>query len=64
MKLLALALTKSINELKDVSLYYAYDNSDPAEVIIPEDILSLSDEIKTIKGHETFYGTETMEETI
>ena len=48
---------KILNELKNVSLHYAYDDSEPANLIIPEDILSLSDEIKTIKGRETFYGT-------
>lgn len=45
-----------LNEIKDLSLSWAYNGDDAATVTIPDYVLSISNNVQTIGGHETLYG--------
>lgn len=47
---------KVIDEIKDISLFYAYSNQNAEDVIIPDDVLKIAETVPTINGNETLYG--------
>ena len=48
---------KVVNDLKDMALDWAYTtHTDATSVIIPDDVLEISEEVSTINGKETLYG--------
>ena len=44
-----------LRELKKVVLEWAYDATEPKNLIIPQDILAISERLPTINGKETIY---------
>ena len=46
-----------VNEMKNIALLWAYDNTtDVSSIIIPDEVLTISENVKTINGEETLYG--------
>ena len=48
------AYGKVVEQIKDIALYWAY--SDSTEVVIPDNVLEISESISTINGKEALYG--------
>lgn len=45
-----------LDELKNIALSWAYSDGDPSLITIPDEVLSISEQVPTINGEETLYG--------